>query len=573
MQLLLDQKNLNVMRFMFASLSLGLFFLFMSELRPTVAFMDSMRYLMYFGNSVEGKSSIFSTWNQGQHRGLLVQIGVYLNALMFGFNVIGATYLSGFIILLTGLIMSRQQLNQLNKVTDSSIPKITLLFAVTFLAVFSFSNWELYSLDVGAFLFAKNLIFIAFWIFLAQALINPICSQNVKIFLLMFMPIIILSVAYGWAYSFAITTILCSYFSSVKDKSIKLFRARLVAVTIVSVGLYMGGGLIIPTDMGQPAERHTDLTNVFKGVFFALSSVFMGQETSVALGVNAATRIIIGLLFACSIGFLVVYNIRNKRVDLFIPFALIFYSAIHMLTVSYARGSVDPVYAMAPRYYIDFSLLIVGFFWLYAVSEFNHRLSPIISSVVFLFVGLFICGQLFTCFDEFRKAPYRHDSFKRMQAATLAGNISQEQAQLLQQPIAMATKGINVQRKYALGPYKSIKCNTPYFYSGHYNDNWIGAETKFLVKNCGSRLNFTFYIPDNFSARKVAIEIEGMEKKELLLMPGVEKNQSVSMKNFNQIVEVRVTVDSTQKPSEVNSGITDDRDLGLILSKTVTLDE
>lgn len=572
MRLLFDRKNLNIVRFMFASMSLAIFVLFMNELRPTVAFMDSMRYLSYFGNSIEGKASIFSTWNQGPHRGLLVQVGVYLNALIFGFSVIGAAYLSGLVILLTGLIISRQQLNQIGKISNFPLLKITTLLVVTFLAVFSYSNWELYSLDVGVFLFAKNLMFIVFWIFLAQALMNPACSYKVKAYLLISMPIIILSVAYGWAYSFAVTTIFCSYFSAATDKSIKLFRTRLVAVTIVSVGLYVLGGLITPTDMGKPTGQHGDLTNVVKGVFFALSSVFMGQETSVALGVNAETRICIGLMFASSIVFLVVYNIKNKRIDLFVPLALIFYSAIHMVTVSYARGSVDPVYAMAPRYYVDFSLLIIGFFWLYVISEFNGKLSIIINIVAFLFVGIFICGQLVTCFDELRKAPYRHDSFARMQDATLSGNVSAEQAQLLQQPLDMANKGIDVQRKYALGPYRSIKCNSPYFYSERYSDNWIGADTKFLVRNCAKNLSLAFHIPENFSKRKIIIGVGDMDKKEFLLIPGIEHKQLISMKYFNQIVEINITVDLTQKPSDVNPASPDDRDLGVVLSDIVAIE-
>lgn len=555
------RNKANLSRLFVAVIFFAVFLLYMSRLHPEVAFMDSLRYLTYVGNSFDRESSIFTTWSQGEHRGYLVQFGTYVNAKLFDFSVIGAAYLCGVVILLTGWALVGQQL-RLSQTYAVSKANIMLLMVLTFFTLFSLANWELYSLDVGVYIYLKNFIFVLFWIYLFRVLSQESTSRSQTIYLLLSIPVIILTISYGWGYAFVIATIFIVCIVPLGN-SAKKIRAMVILTMLLSLIIYAVGGTIAPTDMGKAPLQNANITNSIIGVFFAISSIFMGQESSVALGIGNHVRVTFSAVFISFLSYLLFINLKRRK-ELVIPFALIVYSCLHILAVSYARGRVDPVQAMAPRYFLDFSLLAIGFFWIFVFSDIKYRY---IKAVGYFFVVTFVIGQLFTCLDEYRKAPHRHDSFLKMKVSTLAGSITLDEARRLQQPLDRAEKGIAVQRRFGLGPYREITCDSPYFIEGHFPDKWVGAESRFLLRNCYSEVAIALYLPPHFPGTSVtASDPTGLVVGEVSIESGTTQILRVNTKYMPLILDLKLSVATTHKPSELQTGVSDTRNLGVLIT-------
>jgi len=564
-----------------ALMALTGFALYMDRLHPEVVFMDSLRFLAYFDDSERGLASLLSTWNQNEHRGLAAQLAVYLNARYFGLAVYGATLLSGIALAATAILLGREQHRSLAMPAGDRSRGIAYvgLAALTFFAIFSLANWELYSLDFGVTLFGKNLAFVIYWIGLDRTL----CAKKVPAWstvLLVSTPAIVLLLAYGWSYAFVLASIGSLLIADVASPGARRFRVWAIAILAASLGGYVASGYLMPSSLAAyaPDGKVSSLANIVASAQYALLSAFVGVETLLRIHPEATAIGAMAALLSTCVALLVatVFFFPRRRPPL-VPTAMMAYGLLHVAAVSVARGRFDPLSAMAPRYYLDISLLVVGALWsaaLFFNDDGNARWRRRVCGGFAVMVTMaFLLGQGLTIADEWKKAPYRNASFQRMKAVTLSGVQTPEDASLLQQPFDTARRGVEVQRRYGIGPYREFHCDEALHQSGWFdggNDSgWVGARATALVRNCGKELWLTAYIPESFPPRKVTVTVNG-KSGSFVVEPGQSRAFRLAHDSDAPFLQLDLHLDATTRPADLVGGSTDQRDLGLIVSSLRT---
>lgn len=440
-----------------ALISLAGFWCYMQRAYPNTAFMDSLRFLVYFDYNESGNIPLWLTWNQGAHHGLFPQLFVYLNAKLFGYRIFAACLSSGPVIAANAVILGVQQLKSLR---TSSLPIRWTTILITFLVLFSLANWEIYTLDVGPTIFAKNLAFFVYWVCLDKFLFANELKYTDRFLSWIAGPIIIIFIAFGWAYAFTIATLLTLWIQHISRK-IKPDRIKIILTSLLSsILIYIAGGFIFPeilVPFGPKGE--SSLMNMAIGYFMAAFSGLLGSETISAIGIPIWIQIVsASLIIGCGL-FILVNSIRTKVAIPFVPSVLFFYSTIQCAAVAFARGRFNIEWAAAPRYFVDCSLLGISTLWLLAIysarMKGNHRAAYVVSRSALILLAFFLVkGQMLTARDEWKKAPFRKAGFARMQKITLAEkHLSETEAAFLQCPPEIAIVGIYVQKKYHLGPF------------------------------------------------------------------------------------------------------------------------
>jgi len=565
--------------FVFTIIFLSSYLIYMFKLHPEVAYMDSLRFLAYFKNSIEGTSSLITTWNQGEHHGLLPQILVFLNAKYFGYKVFLSTLLSGIVLSATAIVIAVEQFRTIGN--DSKLTLLGLLF-FTYLALFSFANWELYALDVGVTLFIKNFLFILYWIFIDRAMRSSNPSWYLQLGLMISGPIIILLVAFGWSYAFFITAIFCFFWNRTPSYESKKLRKKTLVILLISIFSYIFLGNIFGLSGGsfRPTGIDPSLYNFITAVPFAISSIFIGSESLGRLGLPLSILVCMTILLVAVSSYLIARALFKKAPLPTVPFALMIYASFHAIAVSWARGRYVPEFAAAPRYYTDLSLLIIGVLWA-AIVQLNYqkesekKSSPLLY-VTCLIAVIFLIGQLYTNYDEWLKAPYRNAVFMKMKEVTLKGVDTQEEAALLQQPLTSARLAARIQREFNIGPFSELKltCSAPELLSGSLvgsgNIDWIGKETYFIIKKCSDELELQVYLPESWTSRKLTLSIDGVSYPDININPGLNVVH-LNVPQKSNYLNLHLSVSKLTLPIDVNMGSTDSRELGVVIKSISTL--
>ncbi len=532
-------------------------------------FMDTLRFLGYYDDSMSGRHSLWTTWNQGQHRGILPQAVVYLNARFFHLSIFGCTMLSGAFIGLTGFAICLEM-------ARSGLSKLALAFLsmLTYASLFSLSNWELYSVDVGVALFAKNLAFVLYWILLDRAIRGE--SKRALALCLITAPLIVLLVAFGWSYAFVGASIFAAVVAGLRTA--RIGSVRLVSATLVgSMVLYVVLGAIFPTARLAPETPATaaNLWHLIEGTVLAVASIFISRESIDIYSIPFDLLTLAGIAMLIAAAYAVIGNIMTRRQESIVTNSLIVYALLDAAAVAIARGMIDPYQAMAPRYFEDLSLLMVGTVWsIYQLSIIGRlparRLAAALSIVL---SALFLVGQAATASDEWTKAPYRHESFSKMAAITMSGPTTSSDARLLQQPLDSAVRASAIQKKYGLGPFRRIACEIGPAISGDgwYANNdggssWMARSASVTIRNCGSTVHVQAFAPDSFPARTAMLSIDGKPVKSFNITPGHVEDLVVPVNTADRYVTLNIEVDGVTVPSQVLPNSHDSRELGLLVS-------
>jgi hypothetical protein len=552
--------------------ALGVWFWYMQLLHPDVAFMDTLRFLSYFDASERGERSIWSTWNQGQHRGLLPQTFVYLNAKYFGFNVYYAALSAGVFIALTYVVVIWDILrHRVAPVGTCESWWFALSVCMTVVALFSFSNWELYSLDVGSALFLKNLIFVIFWFFVSR--LSATSSSTFRFALMVAGPCIVMLIAFGWAFPFVgatvVAVIVVNGFERIKASTGLVALLGLLIISLVAYVLAgaLGALTVAPRNFDQ---QNAGLNNFVSAIFLAFGSIFVGIETSsvykplmVLQGLGAGACIVgIGFLLADSLKF------NGRPISQFLPMALLIYGVIDLVLVAFARGRFEPTSAMASRYFSDFCFIPIGVVWLTYFDRVGGlsktlakqgRASKVQLCAVGIMVTCFLVGQALTSIHEWKKAPYRSAAFNEMRQATVRAAHGDRDVSMLQAPTDVAIKGARVQRDYGIGVFTGLRCS--YKAAG---DGWIEASHTVTLRNCGADLRLEFFLPNNFPEKIITVKTNGKAER-ISLRPG-EARVIIVARSDTQAYEIAVEVDELTRVSEIDPTSADSRSLGVIFA-------
>lgn len=566
---------------MFGAAALLFFYSYMHRLHPDVAYMDSLRLLGYFDDSETGKKSIFSTWNQGQHRWYIGQFFVYLNAKFFDYNIYLSALSSGFPIVVTGLLLSYEQFRTISKIEkfEKSPAIVYFLSFVTFVSLFSLANWEIYSLDVGAALFLKNCLVLLYWMGVDRALRNEISSPVLNGILLFFTPILLLFFVGGWVYAITISTMCCVLLSRPSTDAAKAFKKRLLLLLVLSLACYVLGKYFpVAAGIGggyAPPGLVFKFSNILESFVLGFSSIFIGGETAVEIKISIAVLFSVGVFCVLALVFLLVnlFNLRDRIP--FVPVALLLYSLLTLAAISIARGGFDPVAIMSSRYYMDFSLFFVSLLWLSIIFFGNNGVKFASAKVLMLMMLplliIFFVGQFYTGLGEWKKAPYRNAYFQEAVNVTLGGVKNSNDVAILQSDDYSAKNGVEVQRKYGLGPFAHISCDTPMRMGGWIGDGdgkyWIEEKSGLVVKNCSRQLSLKILNPAVFRENTLVVFVDGESTLRKVLPSGQLVDISFPLPDRKNVSIVELKLDFSTKPSETVHGSNDGRKLGVLVIK------
>lgn len=432
----------------------------MHRAHPVAIFMDSLRFLTYVGDSFSGKQSIWYTWNQGDHHGMSPQFVIYLNARFFGLNIYGATIFGGLIAALSAFALCKSIATSfISELAENRSKTLLPLMSVfVFAAMLSAANWELYTLDLSAALFAKNLILILYWIALDRYIASNYAAKALRISLCLSVPPIVLLFALGWSFPFAAVSIACLFW---RQPDVTREKLELITAFIVSLFAYIVIGFFLPKPeliLPPVPSLPEAVMNSVRGFFMGLSTSLFGEETMLSFGFTSAVESALGAIVFVFASVCICLNFKNRRQGTLVPTALLLYVLFDAAAIALGRAKWNPWNATAARYYQDFSLALIGAAWSAILLRPRLSDSPfrrtILAGLLTATIAIFSAGYITTNYQEWNKAPYRHQAFMRMRDITTSTSpLTDEESRYLQQIPKYAISGIDVQRAYRLGPF------------------------------------------------------------------------------------------------------------------------
>lgn len=435
------------------------FLAYMSRAHPNAIFMDSLRFLTYVGESFDGKQSLWYTWNQGDHHGMFPQFVIYLNARFFGLNVFGATILGGVIATISAFALCRRAALSFEDEIYNYWKPLTLMMSVLiFSAMLSAANWELYTIDLSPSLFGKNLILIGFWIALDRYIESDYTSKSLRIALCLSVPPIILLFALGWSFPFTAVSILCLFW---RDRNVTHKKCELVTVFVASLLVYVVVGYFLPKPeliLPPVPPLPEAIMNSLQGFFMGLSTSLFGEETMLSFGFGSAIETTLGAILFTFSALCIWLSFKKRREGTVVPTALLLYVLFDAAAIALGRAKWNPWNATAARYYQDFSLILIGTAWstvlLWPRLVDDRFQRAMVAGFLIATLSVFSVGYLTTNYQEWNKAPYRHQAFEKMRKIiTLQGRVDDADARYMQQIPKYTDSAIDVMRKYQLGPF------------------------------------------------------------------------------------------------------------------------
>lgn len=325
-----------------------------------------------------------------------------------------------------------------------------------------------------------------------------------------------------------------------------------------------------------------------KGAMYGAASVFAGGETLITIRFSPIIVMFIGALFLVALFIVFVLWLKSAQDDRngYFFASLIVFGVSTLAVISIARGGQGYEFIAAPRYFIDYQFIFIGFLGLTTilllspsqnVFKFNLVRVEINSKIIsicfaLLFGSIAIIGHAITYYDEYKKAPYRAAVFKAQASVYLSAKVNEINAKLLQTPITELIKAMPIIQHYKLGSLRNIssKCNlkdaltSGSVHAMESTGRWIGKNAELILGACPQVFSIKGFLPKTFSKRNLIITVNGETFKEVI-EPGKGFNIEVNQKNFNSIVRINFTIDYTQSSSELS--LKDVRQLAVFITK------
>jgi len=389
------------------------------------------------------------------------QFVIYLNARFFGLNVFGATILGGVIAAISAFTLStRAALSFENEIPNYWKPLPLMMSTLIFAAMLSAANWELYTIDLSPSLFGKNLILIVYWITLDKYIASDYKNGALRLACCISVPVIVLLFSLGWSFPFAAVSIICLFWS---DRRITRHKAEIVAAFLASLSAYIIIGLFLPKPellLPAPPALAQQFLNAAQGFFMGLATSLFGEETMLSLHCTSAVETILGVLVFSLAACCLRLNFTLRRAGSLVPTALLLYVMLDSAAIACGRARWNPWNATAARYYQDFSLVLIGSAWSSILlwrrlrSDEHAAKRIMLAGLLTMTLSVFAIGYVVTNFQEWEKAPYRHQAFERMrEIVTSQTRVSDADARYLQQIPKYTDSAIDVMKKYQLGPF------------------------------------------------------------------------------------------------------------------------
>jgi hypothetical protein len=502
-------------------------------------YMDTLRLLWELSQFHEGRISLVELWGYHgtAHSGLIFQGLLAANVSWFGLDTLLANRLTGVAIAATALLLCASYLSDLRRAGNAQGKVLPIMVVVTTVWLcFSFSGYELLTIDLGLGLWLKNLLIFALFLAHAETLRSPRKLNYPAVFALSTYGVfVIVLCAMGWSYAVvgAVVAVQGLHHLAVRKGPTLQQAALPLALTIAQLAVTVGKR----SYFGRTDESQVVLSmDSLRQWLLSLASTFINGETAARLAVPAVLLVVLGGVLAT--GFLIVTFIRllDRRASL-MPVHLIAYATLCAFSFVMARGALGDDAVMASRYHMDLFPGLVGLLWIASMPAHGALRLPKWSSIG-LVVGLTCLTtwfQLRETFVEWSVAPYRNIAFSAMNEALLSGVPNEAAAILLQSPIADARNGTDVMRRERLAVFRSAEatpaalkmCSLAWrmgegWYSHEASGTWSSALATFEVPACACQYLVDIFIPANYSPRTMKVTHEASEAPfaTLQLVPG-----------------------------------------------------
>lgn len=568
-------------------LSILLFETYIFLVQPQVPYMDSMLYLLQVDKILSGKATWMSIYGTGEHRGLLFPMVLLLEWYLWAVDARVTTLLTGGVVAATFYFWLRALVSQRDIYADQSksVIPILLLGVAASIIIVSPAAFELWTLDLGFAQLIKNFLIV---LFLYQLSIGKFWQQTyLGAFLVGICgAFLILVVTYGWSYPFlaAVSAVLfCVFLSAPK---LRTKAAIIVVCMYLAQYLYfrLGHGVF----SAEPtAGSSATIIDLIKGILFGAGSSFMGAEAMTSLGVPSIVPMVLGALLLFCVFVASIRALIFSRSEQVFALGLVVFSILVLVGVTFARGKINYQNTGASRYFVDYVWLLlapililmprveqstVGSFFKWLNTAPLQSLFDVARKIFIVLFIIALVGHILTWAKELRTAPYRAVIFKNMADVYRNGVANESDAILLQSPFEVARKGVEVAQGNelaVLGSDESLCSLTKSIFTGDWyspaedGSRWMGKGAEISTYRCAPPVALNFYLPENFSPRKVQIRYDA--KQQLVqLMPG--KSVTILLDPFlRKNTRIFLSVDVTTNLAQQGIG-EDIRDLGVLLT-------
>lgn len=551
---------------------------YISRVHPNALYMDSLRLLSHLYEWDNGRMTLAEMWGFGtsSHRGLLTQAFLFVNLKLFSLNILLANRLTGVVVVAVGTIVAstyiREMLHASGQLESTRKQWSIAWFAVCMLGMgYSASGFELFTLDLGLPLWFKNLCFLLFFFFHSRFIRTP--SLVACASLTLAGPVIVLLIGMGWSYAFVGAVVSVQMLSLLLDKAShrKLWHFLPAAMVLIAGAAYVKGG----GGAGDGVTLAALFNNFPKAMLLmcqALGSTFISTDAAMRAGLPLNLQLSLGAIMVAMAIVFVVSSLARRRWDgSYLPLYLIIYGVLVAASVSYARGALGREAVMASRYYMDLYLFTIGLFWVWSRCVLTGKATNFSKTLLIALQVFLVAGQLWTTLVEWRTAPYRRTAIESMQAATLSGILTEEDANLLQSPYRDARRGAEAMRNLGVGVFAGQSGDRECvdedvrmlrgWYGTEPNGTWMGKSAVLVVPKCRCELRADLFVPASFSPRELVVASVQYHVATLPLKPGELTVLRLPARDVTTVYQIAAS--SITVPSRDLKGM-DQRELAVI---------
>lgn len=502
-------------------------------------YMDTLRLLWQWSEFRHGRLPLLDWWGQQgtAHSGLIFQTVLAANASWFGLDTLLANHLTGVVIASVVLVLSAAYILDIKR--SGKVPPVVLAVMVvvtTAMLCFSFSGFEVLTLDLGLGLWLKNALIFVLFLAHAGTLRGKEPGKRAVAALSAYGALVIVLCAMGWSYAVVGAVVGVQSLHHVMLRTWPTASQAALPVSLVSALVAVGIGKRVY--FGHVDEVGVGLgTDIVRQWLLSLASTFVNGETVARLGLPTLLLVALGALLA--LGFVAAAVIRalDRRASL-MPVHLIAYASLCALSFVLARGGLGDEAVMASRYHMDVFPGLVGLLWIASMGAQNlvrlPRWTP--GAVVVALVGITTVFQAWQARVEWGIAPYRNTAFEAMKQALREGVPNEAAATLLQSPIEHARHGAAVMRRERLAVFRDAPavpgeaaCSVAWgtgegWYAREQGGTWSSARAVFDVPACACKYRVDIHLPADYSPRTVtltqAVNPSGKPVATLALVPG-----------------------------------------------------
>lgn len=491
---------------------------YISRTGADAVYMDTLRLLWQWSEFRQGRLPLVAWWGQhgGAHSGLLFQAVLAANATWFGLDTLLANRLTGVVIGCVFLLLSLAYMRDLRRSGTASILAPVLVVATTAVLCFSFSGYELLSLDLGLGLWLKNLLIFVLFLGHAEVLRHRTPPIGAVAILSLYGMLVILLCAMGWSYAVVGAVWAVQGLHHVAGRTWPTLRHAALPLSLATTMLAISIGKRLY--FGHADEAKVLLgTDSLRQWFMSLASTFINGETAARLELSGAILVSLGLVLA--VGFLAATLMRMRDGGAsWMPVHLMAYASLCALSFVMARGAIGDDAVMASRYHMDVFPGLVGLLWIVSMplpGPLSRRAS---TAAMIALVCITLVFQWRQARVEWGIAPYRNTAFDAMNAALKAGVPNEAAANLLQSPIEDARNAVAVMRHHRLGVFRDsapvvtapVRCPLDWktddgWYAREQGGIWSSGRAVFEVPACACEYRATLYLPEGYSPRQVIV--------------------------------------------------------------------